>query len=213
MYRQRRPDGRDAVRRVARRSCAASTAASISRSWPRSFARARTATLMLDGVDARGSGHDLRRRRRDDRRRHDDRTRRRSCRARRRSARAAGFTPASRLTNATIGDDVTMLDHSVIVDSRVGRGARRSDRSRTCGPASDVGEDAHVGNFVELKKTHARPRLEGQPSGVSRRRDDRRATSTSAPARSPATTTASTSTRRSSRTACSSAATRSSSRR
>ena len=33
------------------------------------------------------------------------------------------------------------------------RRARSSVRSRTSGPDSKVGEDAHVGNFVELKKT------------------------------------------------------------
>ena len=33
------------------------------------------------------------------------------------------------------------------------RAARASARSRTCGRSRDVGEDAHVGNFVELKKT------------------------------------------------------------
>ena len=31
--------------------------------------------------------------------------------------------------------------------------APRSGRSRICGPESEIGEDAHVGNFVETKKT------------------------------------------------------------
>jgi bifunctional UDP-N-acetylglucosamine pyrophosphorylase/glucosamine-1-phosphate N-acetyltransferase len=57
-----------------------------------------------------------------------------------------------RLTNATIGNRVTVLDHSVIVDSRVGAGARIGPFAHLR-PLSEVGEDAHVGNFVELKKT------------------------------------------------------------
>jgi bifunctional UDP-N-acetylglucosamine pyrophosphorylase/glucosamine-1-phosphate N-acetyltransferase len=58
----------------------------------------------------------------------------------------------SRLTNATIGDGVVVLDRSIIVDSRVGANARIGPFSHIR-PDSDVAEDAHVGNFVELKKT------------------------------------------------------------
>jgi bifunctional UDP-N-acetylglucosamine pyrophosphorylase / glucosamine-1-phosphate N-acetyltransferase len=57
-----------------------------------------------------------------------------------------------RLTNVTMGDRVTVLDHSVLADSRIGSGARVGPFSHIR-PLSDVGEDAHVGNFVELKKT------------------------------------------------------------
>ncbi len=57
-----------------------------------------------------------------------------------------------RLTNATVGHRVTILDHSVIADARVRAGARIGPFSHLR-PQSDVGEDAHVGNFVELKKT------------------------------------------------------------
>jgi len=57
-----------------------------------------------------------------------------------------------RLTNATVGDRVTVLDHSVIADSRVGAGARIGPFSHIR-PQSDLAEGAHVGNFVELKKT------------------------------------------------------------
>jgi bifunctional UDP-N-acetylglucosamine pyrophosphorylase/glucosamine-1-phosphate N-acetyltransferase len=60
--------------------------------------------------------------------------------------------PGSRLTNATVGDGVTILDRSIIVESRVGRGARIGPFSHVR-PDSDIGEEAHVGNFTELKKT------------------------------------------------------------
>jgi len=58
----------------------------------------------------------------------------------------------SRLTNATIGPRVTILDHSVIADARVDAGARIGPFAHIR-PLSEVGENAHVGNFVELKKT------------------------------------------------------------
>ena len=51
-----------------------------------------------------------------------------------------------------VGDNVTILDHCVLVDSRVEAGARIGPFAHLR-PASEVGEDAHVGNFVELKKT------------------------------------------------------------
>ncbi len=57
-----------------------------------------------------------------------------------------------RLTNAAIGDEVTILDRSVIVDSRVASRAQIGPFSHVR-PDSDIGEEAHVGNFVELKKT------------------------------------------------------------
>ena len=41
----------------------------------------------------------------------------------------------------------------MITDATVAAGRGPSARSRTCGPGTDVGEGAHVGNFVELKKT------------------------------------------------------------
>ena len=53
-------------------------------------------------------------------------------------------------------DDRRRRRHQQLLrDHRVARRERgaRSARSRTSGPQSDVGEDAHVGNFVELKKT------------------------------------------------------------
>lgn len=58
----------------------------------------------------------------------------------------------SRLTNATLDDDVVVLDYSVIVDSSVGSHAAIGPMAHIR-PASVVGPSARVGNFVELKKT------------------------------------------------------------
>ena len=58
----------------------------------------------------------------------------------------------SRLTNARIGDDVTVLDYTVIVNSTVANGAVLGPFTHIR-PDSSVGQRAHVGNFVELKKT------------------------------------------------------------
>jgi bifunctional UDP-N-acetylglucosamine pyrophosphorylase / glucosamine-1-phosphate N-acetyltransferase len=58
----------------------------------------------------------------------------------------------ARLSDATIGDHVTVLDHSVIVESRVDDGAAVGPFAHIR-PGSSVGAEARVGNFVELKKT------------------------------------------------------------
>jgi bifunctional UDP-N-acetylglucosamine pyrophosphorylase/glucosamine-1-phosphate N-acetyltransferase len=60
--------------------------------------------------------------------------------------------PGSRLTNAIVADNVTVRDRSVIVDSTVERGAVIGPFAHIR-PQSIIGENAHVGNFVELKKT------------------------------------------------------------
>jgi bifunctional UDP-N-acetylglucosamine pyrophosphorylase/glucosamine-1-phosphate N-acetyltransferase len=57
-----------------------------------------------------------------------------------------------RVTNSVIGDSAEILDHCVVVDSRVAAGARIGPFAHLR-PGSDVREHAHVGNFVELKKT------------------------------------------------------------
>jgi len=57
-----------------------------------------------------------------------------------------------RLTNATVGDAVTILDHSVIVDSSIASGASVGPFAHIR-PGSEIEADARVGNFVELKKT------------------------------------------------------------
>ncbi len=57
-----------------------------------------------------------------------------------------------RLTDATIGDDVIILDRTVIVDSVVETGAQVGPFAHVR-PKSTIGAGARVGNFVELKKT------------------------------------------------------------
>ncbi len=57
-----------------------------------------------------------------------------------------------RLTHVSVGDDVTILDHCVLTDAIVGNGARLGPFAHIR-PDSVVGPAAHVGNFVELKKT------------------------------------------------------------
>ena len=58
----------------------------------------------------------------------------------------------TRIVNSTVGDRVCVKNHTVVTDSTV-----ESDVSlgpfAHIRPGSEVGEGAHVGNFVELKKT------------------------------------------------------------
>lgn len=56
------------------------------------------------------------------------------------------------LTNADIGEGVTLKPYSVVTDSVVRARAQIGPFSHLR-PESDVGEEAHVGNFVETKKT------------------------------------------------------------
>jgi bifunctional UDP-N-acetylglucosamine pyrophosphorylase/glucosamine-1-phosphate N-acetyltransferase len=56
------------------------------------------------------------------------------------------------LTNAQIEANVALKPYSVVTDSRVRARAQIGPFSHLR-PQSDVGEDAHVGNFVETKKT------------------------------------------------------------
>ena len=56
------------------------------------------------------------------------------------------------LTNATVADFVTCKPYSVLTDSKVGARAQIGPFSHLR-PESDIGEEAHVGNFVETKKT------------------------------------------------------------
>ena len=57
-----------------------------------------------------------------------------------------------RIVDSTIGDRVTLLNYSVITDSVVGAEARIGPFAHFR-PGSEAGAAAHVGNFVELKKT------------------------------------------------------------
>jgi len=56
------------------------------------------------------------------------------------------------LTNADIGEGVALKPYSVVTDSIVRARAQIGPFSHLR-PESDVGEDAHIGNFVETKKT------------------------------------------------------------
>jgi bifunctional UDP-N-acetylglucosamine pyrophosphorylase/glucosamine-1-phosphate N-acetyltransferase len=57
-----------------------------------------------------------------------------------------------RLTDATIGDDVVLLDQTIVIDSTVEAGAAIGPFAHLR-PESRVGAGARIGNFVELKKT------------------------------------------------------------
>ena len=56
------------------------------------------------------------------------------------------------ITNMQIGNDVNILPGCVMDDSSIARGAIVGPFSRLR-PGSEIGEEAHVGNFVETKKT------------------------------------------------------------
>ena len=56
-----------------------------------------------------------------------------------------------RIVNSVVGDDVTVNNHSVIVDAEIAAAARVGPFAHIR-PGSTVGEQARVGNFVELKK-------------------------------------------------------------
>ncbi|MGB9195519.1 MAG: bifunctional UDP-N-acetylglucosamine diphosphorylase/glucosamine-1-phosphate N-acetyltransferase GlmU [Terriglobales bacterium] len=55
------------------------------------------------------------------------------------------------IRNSELGESVTINPLTVIDDSRIARGAIVGPYSRLR-PGSDIGENAHVGNFVETKK-------------------------------------------------------------
>ena len=57
-----------------------------------------------------------------------------------------------RLVNSTVDDDAVIHNFCVIIDSQVDRGAQVGPFAHLR-PLSHVGEQAKVGNFVELKKT------------------------------------------------------------
>ena len=58
----------------------------------------------------------------------------------------------TRIVNSTIGDRVCVRNHTVVTDSTIEAGALLGPFAHIR-PGSLVGEDAHIGNFVELKKT------------------------------------------------------------
>lgn len=58
----------------------------------------------------------------------------------------------ARIVNSTIGDRAIIKNHTIISDSSVSKGASVGPFVHIR-PGSSVGEQAHIGNFVELKKT------------------------------------------------------------
>lgn len=62
------------------------------------------------------------------------------------------ISAGSILSNATLADNVLVHPYSVIEDSRIGAGSRVGPFARLR-MHNVVGENAHIGNFVELKKT------------------------------------------------------------
>jgi bifunctional UDP-N-acetylglucosamine pyrophosphorylase / glucosamine-1-phosphate N-acetyltransferase len=56
------------------------------------------------------------------------------------------------LRNVTVGDDTIILENCVIEDSSIGSAARIGPFSRVR-PDSVLADDAHIGNFVEIKKS------------------------------------------------------------
>ena len=85
-----------------------------------------------------------------------------------------GLRDSMRRPHRQFGAPGERLRQQLLRDHRLAHRRRGSDRSPTCGRTHRVGEDAHVGNFVELKKTRSWAGLEGQPPRVSRRRGHRR---------------------------------------
>jgi bifunctional UDP-N-acetylglucosamine pyrophosphorylase/glucosamine-1-phosphate N-acetyltransferase len=63
----------------------------------------------------------------------------------------------TRIADSTLGDDVTVLDGCVVRQSTIGTGVSLGPFAHLR-PLSEVGEGAHIGNFVELKKTRLGPR-------------------------------------------------------
>jgi bifunctional UDP-N-acetylglucosamine pyrophosphorylase/glucosamine-1-phosphate N-acetyltransferase len=59
------------------------------------------------------------------------------------------------LVNAAIGNDTEVLPYTVITESEVGNGAKLGPFSHLR-PASVIEDQAHIGNFVETKKTRIR---------------------------------------------------------
>jgi len=56
------------------------------------------------------------------------------------------------IEDSTIGDDVTVLNGSIVTSSQVAKSAVIGPYSRLR-PESEIGEGAHIGNFVEIKKS------------------------------------------------------------
>jgi bifunctional UDP-N-acetylglucosamine pyrophosphorylase/glucosamine-1-phosphate N-acetyltransferase len=58
----------------------------------------------------------------------------------------------ARIVNSTIGDRVCVRNHTVVTDSTIESGSFLGPFAHIR-PGSAIGQDVHIGNFVELKKT------------------------------------------------------------
>ncbi len=56
------------------------------------------------------------------------------------------------IEDSTIGDNVTVLNGSIVTSSQVAKSAVIGPYSHLR-PESEIGEGAHIGNFVEIKKS------------------------------------------------------------
>ena len=65
---------------------------------------------------------------------------------------ACEIQSGARIVNSTLGDRVCIRNHTVVTDSTVESGSFIGPFAHIR-PGSQIGEDAHIGNFVELKKT------------------------------------------------------------
>jgi bifunctional UDP-N-acetylglucosamine pyrophosphorylase/glucosamine-1-phosphate N-acetyltransferase len=61
--------------------------------------------------------------------------------------------PGVRVENSTLADGVTVFDHCLVSGARIAEGVVLGPFARLR-PETVVDERAHIGNFVELKKTH-----------------------------------------------------------
>ena len=77
------------------------------------------------------------------------------------------------LTNMRVGDQVRINQGTIADDSTVERAAIIGPYARLR-LGSEIGPEAHVGNFVETKKTKLRPRRQGQSPHLPRRCRNRR---------------------------------------
>ena len=73
------------------------------------------------------------------------------------------------IENCTLGNDVLVRQSCVLGESTVADGARIGPFAHLR-PGSEIGQDAHVGNFVETKKAKLGKGSEGQSPDLSRRR-------------------------------------------
>ena len=138
---------RNGRRRGCRRTCGVSTAASIWRIWPRALRERKNREVMLSGVTLEDPSTTFDRSGGDDRSGHDHRCVACGSRAGPSIGQRCHVHAGARLTNAIAGDDVTVLDYSVIVSSTLEAGApwvrsrmfvrnRSSARVRTSGTLS-----------------------------------------------------------------------------